>query len=464
MLDYTTGLIAIISLLLVNGFLAAGRAALVNASRGRLRQWAEAGDGGAERALRVAEAATALLATLRLTQTFCRFGLAGLAALLFAQPLDAAVQQWVTLSAPAEGVLFSLGLLLVTILVVSLGEFLPEALALRNPEQAALYFAPLVGALIWLLAPVVRLTLWLASRISAPVAGQRAPLVTEEEIKTLVDAGEEGGAIEEDEKEMIYSIFEISETWVRELMVPRIDVLALDVETRRVEAVDALLDAGHSRAPIYEGSIDHIVGILYVKDLLRAWRAGEVEAPLRGLLRPAYFVPETKKANDLLAELQQKRIHIAVVVDEYGGTAGIVTLEDIVEEIVGDIRDEYDGDEESYIERLSDADYIFDARLDLDEVNELLGVRLPSDDSDSLGGFIYSQLGHIPAAGESAAAEGVQFEVLTVTGRRIRKVRATRLLPAPPVETPPAEPPRPEPPRRGNGTQPLPPVENPAHE
>ena len=351
------------------------------------------------------------------------------------------------------------GLLLVTILVVSLGEFLPEALALRNPEQAALYFAPLVGALIWLLAPVVRLTLWLASRISAPVAGQRAPLVTEEEIKTLVDAGEEGGAIEEDEKEMIYSIFEISETWVRELMVPRIDVLALEVETRRVEAVDALLDAGHSRAPIYEGSIDHIVGILYVKDLLRAWRAGEVEAPLRGLLRPAYFVPETKKANDLLAELQQKRIHIAVVVDEFGGTAGIVTLEDIVEEIVGDIRDEYDGDEESYIERVSDAEYIFDARLDLDEVNELLGVKLPSDDSDSLGGFIYSQLGHIPAAGESAAAEGVQFEVLTVTGRRIRKVRATRLLPAPPAETPPAEPLR-----RGNGTQPLPPVENPAHE
>jgi CBS domain containing-hemolysin-like protein len=177
------------------------------------------------------------------------------------------------------------------------------------------------------------------------------------------------------------------------------------------------------------------------------------------VLRSAYFIPETKKVNDLLAELQQKRIHMAIVVDEYGGTAGIVTLEDIVEEIVGDIRDEYDADEESYVERVSDDEFIFDARLNLDEVNDLLGVKLPSVESDSLGGFIYGQLGHIPAAGETAGAEGVQFEVLTVTGRRIRKVRARRL----PPPTAPAEPPA-ESARRPNGTKPLPPVESPADE
>jgi len=159
---------------------------------------------------------------------------------------------------------------------------------------------------------------------------------------------------------------------------------------------------------------------------------------LRELLRPAYFIPETKKVDDLLAELQQKRIHLAVVVDEYGGTAGIVTLENIVEEIVGEIRDEYDVNEESPFERLGDDEYIFNARIDLDEVNELLNLKLPSGESDSLGGFIYGQLGHVPAPGEKVTADEVQFEVLTVSGRRIRKVRAQRLPPAEQSLTSPA--------------------------
>jgi CBS domain containing-hemolysin-like protein len=203
--------------------------------------------------------------------------------------------------------------------------------------------------------------LWASGRVTAPLAGQRVPFVTEEEIKTLVDAGEEGGSIEEDEKEMIYSIFDIGDTLAREIMIPRMDVLALDVETPLPAAVDAVISLGHSRIPVYQGNIDNVVGLLYAKDLLRVWKEGG-QTSLRGLLRPACFVPETKKVDDLLAELQQKRIHMAVVVDEYGGVAGLVTLEDIVEEIVGEIRDEYDVNEESLYERVSDAEYIFDAR------------------------------------------------------------------------------------------------------
>jgi CBS domain containing-hemolysin-like protein len=252
----------------------------------------------------------------------------------------------------------------------------------------------------------------------------------------MVDAGEEGGVIEEEEKEMIYSIFEIGETMAREIMVPRMDVLALDVSTPLPEALDAVLKAGHSRVPIFDGHIDNIVGLLYAKDLLRAWKDGSQLGSLRDLLRPAYFVPETKKVDELLAELQQRRIHLAVVVDEYGGTAGIVTLEDIVEEIVGEIRDEYDVNEESLFERVSDDEYIFDARIDLDEVNELLKLDLPSGQSDSLGGYIYGQLGHVPAPGEKVHAEGVDFEVLSVTGRRIRKVRALRRPAEPPAAAP----------------------------
>jgi CBS domain containing-hemolysin-like protein len=459
MLDSTLGLVSLAVLLVFNSLLAAARSALVNASRPRLRQMAESGVDGATLAVRVADDATLLLATLRLSQTFCRFGIAGLTALLFAVPLGDALSALTPLSPQADSLAFFAVLLVGTMLVVSVGEFLPEALSLRNPENAALAFAPFVAALEWLLMPIVRLSLGLSSRVASPVAGQRIPLVTEEEIKTLVDAGEEGGAIEEDEKEMIYSIFEISDTWAREIMVPRIDVLALDVGTPASEAVDALLAAGHSRAPVYEHSIDNILGVLYAKDLLRLWRSGGQTDGLRGLLRPAYFVPETKKANALLAELQQKRIHMAIVVDEYGGTAGLVTLEDIVEEIVGDIRDEYDVDEEAYVERVSDDEYIFDARIDLDEVNELLKLKLPSDNSDSLGGFIYGQLGHIPTPNEAVPADGVRFEVLSVTGRRIRKVRAT-------LTPPPPEPPAPptDGPRRANGTKPLQPIEVPPDE
>jgi CBS domain containing-hemolysin-like protein len=271
--------------------------------------------------------------------------------------------------------------------------------------------------------------LWLSARAAAPLAGKPVPFVTEEEIKTLVDAGEEGGLLEEEEKEMIYSIFEIGDTLAREIMVPRIDVLALEVDTPLPEAVEAVIRLGHSRIPVYQETIDNIVGLLYAKDLLRVWKNQSEASSLRALLRPAYFVPETKKVDELLAELQQKRIHMAIVVDEYGGTAGMVTLEDIVEEIVGEIRDEYDANEEASFEKVSESEYVFDARIDLDEVNELLGLSLPSGDSDSLGGFIYSQLGHVPAPGEKVAAGAAQFEVLTVTGRRIRKVRAKRSAP-----------------------------------
>jgi len=236
--------------------------------------------------------------------------------------------------------------------------------------------------------------------------------------------------IEEEEKEMINAIFDMGDTLAREIMVPRIDVLALDVSTPLPQAVDAVLAVGHSRVPIYQGNIDNVLGLLYAKDLLRAWKDAGQGGKLGDLMRPAYFAPETKKVDQLLADLQQKRIHMAIVVDEYGGTAGIVTLEDIVEEIVGDIRDEYDVDEESLFERINDGEYIFDARINLDDVNELLNLSLPTSESDSLGGFIYGQLGHVPSAGEKVPADQATFEVLSVTGRRIRKVRALRTLSA----------------------------------
>ncbi len=241
----------------------------------------------------------------------------------------------------------------------------------------------------------------------------------------MVDAGEETGIIEEDEKEMIYSIFELGETLAREVMVPRIDIIAVESKTPIQQALDLILEKGHSRIPVYEETIDNIIGLLYAKDLLGHLRDGDAAVALHDILRPAYFIPETKKVDELLQDLQQRKVHMAIVVDEYGGTAGLVTIEDLVEEIVGEIQDEYDA-EEPFIEVISNDEFIFNARVDLDDVNKLMNVELPSERYNTLGGFIYSQLGKVPKVGDEILFDGIKIAVLSVVGRRIKKVKVNR--------------------------------------
>jgi CBS domain containing-hemolysin-like protein len=193
--------------------------------------------------------------------------------------------------------------------------------------------------------------------------------------------------------------------------------------------VDAFLNSGHSRVPVYEATVDNILGLLYAKDLLRVWREGEELESLRPLLRQAYFVPEAKKVDDLLEEMQRQRVHMAVVVDEYGGIAGLVTLEDIVEEIVGEIQDEYDQGEELPYEAQANGDYLFQGRIDLDDFNEITTSSLPKEEADTLAGFIYSRLGRVPTSGESLRIDNMLLTVEQVIGRRIRKVRVQGSLP-----------------------------------
>lgn len=253
--------------------------------------------------------------------------------------------------------------------------------------------------------------------------------VTEDELKSLVDAGEEEGVFEQDERRMIYSIFQLGDTLVREIMVPRIDMLTLDVHTPLLEGVDKFLQSGHSRVPVYEDTVDNTLGLLYAKDLLKVWREGKQNVSLRTLLRPAFFVPEAKKIDQLLAEMQSQRFHMAVVVDEYGGVAGLVTLEDIVEEILGEIQDEYDQAEELPYQVSQDGEYMFQGRIDLDDFNEIMGCELPTDEADTLGGYIYSRLGHVPSVGENVEQDKLLLTVEQVSARRIRKVRAIWLPP-----------------------------------
>lgn len=248
--------------------------------------------------------------------------------------------------------------------------------------------------------------------------------VTDEALRDWVKVGQPESTLEKGEREMIYSIFHFSETLTKEIMVPRIDVLALDINTTISDARKEFIAAGHSRVPVYEDTIDNVVGLLYAKDLLGVVDGSDTIASQRKLLRPVYFVPEAKKVDELLTELQSRGVHMAVVVDEYGGVAGVVTLEDIMEEIVGEIRDEYDQAEERLYEVVGEGEYLFLGRATIDEFNEITGLHLSNEHADTLGGLIYSALGRVPQPGEVVNDNGVEFTVEEVIARRILKVKA----------------------------------------
>jgi CBS domain containing-hemolysin-like protein len=251
----------------------------------------------------------------------------------------------------------------------------------------------------------------------------------EEDLKLMVEAGQQEGVLEEEESQMIFSIFQLDDTLTREIMVPRIEMLAFDIDTPLADALDNFLESGYSRVPVYQGRMDNVIGILYAKDLLKIQRDGNGhEVNIRSQLREPYFVPEAKKVDELLTEMQHCRIHMAIVVDEYGGVAGVVTLEDIIEEILGEIQDEYDVEDMPF-QVLDDGSYLFRGRIDLDDFNQIMETNLPPEEADTLSGFIYGRLGHVPVAGETLKVDGLILSVDQVSNRRIRTVRAQHSLP-----------------------------------
>ena len=416
MINPIVSITLLVLLLIAETLFAAARSALVNSRSTTLQRLEHDGATGSARAARITQDSSSLLLSLRIALGVIRLLAIGVAAATYLNFADGLLGFALTLAA--------------TGLVMSALEFLAEILVLRNPEAWALRLSPLVAVLGTSLSPLVRLMLKLGGQGSANQNGPLHPLVTEEEIMTLVDAGEEGGSIEQDEKEMIFSIFRLDDTLAREVMVPRIDVRALEESTSIPDATDVMLKTGYSRAPIFNENIDNVTGLIYVKDLLEAWSAGNYERPIEELKREAYFVPEAKKVDDLLDEMQASRFHLAIVVDEYGGTAGLVTIEDIVEEIVGEIRDEYDFAEEANYEQGEDGEYIFSGGIDLDDVNQITNADLPTDAGETLGGFIYSELGRVPSPGDQLESGGLELVVDQVVRRRIRRVRARRSAPA----------------------------------
>ncbi len=353
-----------------------------------------------------------LRVTLRLTVALCHILLAACLWVICASNL-------INLSLGAI-----IGILAGLLLVILMLEFTAERFPLKDPETWALRLTSIGRFIDVLFSPITKTLIWLQG--TNHQAQRSLGSVTEDELKTWVEMGEPEGDLEPDERKMIYSIFQFGETLCREIMVPRMEVLALEVKTPLNQAINALIESGHSRVPVYDDEIDNVVGMLYAKDLLKIHGNTNEKGSIKKFLRKAYFVPESKKVDELLAEMQAKGVHIAVVVDEYGGMAGLVTLEDIVEEIVGEIRDEYDQSEELLVQKISDDEVLFKGRVSLDDFNDAIGTHLDPDMTDTLGGYFYSELGRVPTEGDSLEVEGWQLIVEELRGRRVGTIRAHR--------------------------------------
>jgi CBS domain containing-hemolysin-like protein len=325
----------------------------------------------------------------------------------------------------ALGVVVATAVEVVVIFVFA--EAMPKTWAVQHTERAALFAAPVVSALVRF--PPIR---WVTSGLLAvsnfflPGKGIRqGPYVSERELLAMADAAAQDDVIEREERTLIHSIIDFGDTVVREVMVPRPDMVAIESQARVSDVIEIAIAAGKSRIPVFGQGIDDILGVVFIKDLMRAEREGKQERPVSEIMRDAYFVPETKKVSSLMREMQTKKFHQAIVVDEYGGTSGLVTLEDLIEELVGEIEDEYDV-EESPVEKLPDGGVRVNARMPIDEVNELLGADLPEGDWDTVGGLVYSLLGHVPTEGETVESDGHRLTAERVQGRRIGRVRISK--------------------------------------
>jgi CBS domain containing-hemolysin-like protein len=313
-----------------------------------------------------------------------------------------------------------------TLLYFVVVEAMSKTFGILNSDRAALALAPLVWFLGRFLAYPTRALIGLANILLPGRGLKQGPFVSEEDIRSMAEVASEEEAIEEQEKEMIHSIFEFGDTVVRDVMVPRPDIVAVDASRSFNDVLDRVILHGYSRIPVYRENLDEIVGVVYAKDVLRQMHAGRPDGKLQDIVRRPYFVPESKKVAELLRDMQKEKFHLAIVVDEFGSVSGLVTLEDLLEEIVGEIADEYDR-EEPNVEPAGENRFRVNARLPVDELNELLDLELPNSEWDTVGGLMMGMLGRLPEQGEQLRFQQLQFTAERVHGRRIAKVLVERV-------------------------------------
>ena len=409
---------ALVALVSLAAFFAASEAALISISRLRALAMLERGIKQAQSVVSLIEDRNRFLTSVLIANTVVLLTADSLATALF-----------IKLGLPEAAVLSTV---LMAVVILLFGEIIPKTIAVSDAERWAVRLAPPMRAIAWLLTPLVRFMMWLVAAMLRPFGIKDAQhlFVTEEDIRTLVNVGAEQRVIEEQEREMIHSIIEFGDTIVREIMTPRPEVIAVAIDDTPRRALDVVVSEGYAKLPVYQESKDDIVGVVHDRDLLVALaNASLAQTSVRAMMRPVAHVPETKKIAELLREMQRDKFSMAIVVDEYGGTAGLVTMEDLLEEIVGEIRDEHDDGEEEPIRQLNDGEALIEAGVNIEDVNAELGTHLPDDDFETIGGLTVGLLGHLPSEGEEVTAvDGTRLRVERTRGRRILGVRVLMRL------------------------------------
>lgn len=422
-------LTSVAALIFTNAFFVAAEIGLVSVRRTRIEQLADEGDGSARVVQKLLRNPTGFIATVQVAITAAGLGLGWIA-----EPtLESLIAPLFTVI-PIPRLATVVTFLIITFLVILFGELIPKAIAMRYTERIALavalpttVFGKIFHPFVWLLntsaAQMLRLF-----RLQLPTDVEMGHTV--EELKMLVSASTESGELEQHEEKMLHNVFEFDERLVRELMIPRNEMIAVEEDTTIADFLQTFSEVRHARYPIFAQTSDNITGFIAIKDVLRAIAsqgASALDTPVKTLARPALYVPESKRVGRLFAEMQMQKIHIAIVIDEFGGTAGMVTLEDLVERIVGRLSDEVTADE-PLIETIDERTRQVDAQMQVEEANEQLGMQLPESDAyETIAGFVLFQLRHIPKEGEQFKFENLKFTVTGMSGPKIEKVLITRL-------------------------------------
>jgi putative hemolysin len=424
-------ILILILLTFLEGFFVAAEIALVSIRRSRVEQLVDEGSAGARRVRRLLEEPGRFLAVSQLGLTVIGFFASAYAAVSLVETLTNILVGIGMERGGAHGLSLVVVTVVLALFTIIFAELVPKTLALANTERFAIVLSLPIDFLARALGPLIALLTGVTAAITrlfgANVSNEAQ--ITAEELRLIVERGGEQGVLEAEEEQMINSIIELGERRLHEVMIPRIAIAALSASATLEEAIDRIVDEGHSRIPVYEESIDEVVGILYAKDLLPFLKSGSDPRPaVRTLLRPPVFVPESMTIDDLLHEFQRRKVHIAIVLDEYGGTAGLLTIEDLLEEIVGEIQDEYDT-EEPMVVRLSDDEARVDGRADVDDLAELFDLNLALEDEDeydTVGGLVYHRIGGVPSPGDQIDVNGLTLTVETTDGRRVGKVLVVR--------------------------------------
>jgi putative hemolysin len=422
-------LLVIVVLTLLEGFFVSAEISIISIRRSRLDQLSEDGNRRARRVRRLKDDPGRFLAVVQLGLTVLGFFASAYAAVNLSVELAAFLRP--AIGGGADGVALLIVTVLLALFTIVFGELVPKSIGLAYAERLSMlvagpveWIARLLGPLVWFLT---RVTSGITKLLGVSMSSDAQ--MTAEELKLIVERGGEQGILEAEEEQMINAVIELGDRRLHEVMVPRIAIVALPVSATLDDAIDLIVEEGHSRIPIYEESIDGVLGIIYAKDLLPVLKVGSNARPtVRSLLRTPLFVPESMSIDDLLHEFQRRKVHIAIVLDEYGGTAGLLTIEDLLEEIVGEIQDEYDV-EEPMIVRLSPDEARIDGRVDVDELTEIFDIPIALEDADeydTLGGLIFHRLGKVPRPGDEVRLNGLKLTVETTDGRRVGKVLAVR--------------------------------------